>query len=213
MRDRELLVPWVEKVLMEILEEDHVHHDDDGDYPIRMDNTIALIRVDLDPAKNVRVQIFAPLLRDVPASPDLFEKLNDLNLGLAYFRFRWRGGIVEAETELVGEAFRTEEVRIVLSALDAYAEQVAELLDVPQATPWKTVMAERKPKSARRKPAAETVDVERGDAEGGGDPVPAAGRGAEVTRLTPGKRKRRPKAAPEPAEQREDEEYAPPGYL
>jgi hypothetical protein len=208
MKDRELLVPWVEKVLMEILEEDHVHHDDDGDYPIRMDNTIAYVRVGLDPAKNVRVQIFAPLLRDVAASPKLFEKLNQLNLGLAYFRFRWNDGIVEANTELVGEAFRTEEVRVVLCALDAYATQVAGLLEVPKATPWKDVMAEETKGEQKNGTASEpTEDEDDGVAAAG-----AAG-GGVVTRLTPGKRKRRTASAPKRTKERDPDEDPPPGYL
>lgn len=212
MKDRELLVPWVERVLMEILEEDHVHHDDDGDYPIRMDNTVAFIRIDLDPAKNVRVQIFAPLLRDVSASPKLFEKLNDLNLRLAYFRFRWNDGIVEANTELVGEAFRTEEVRIVLSALDAYADQAAEMLDLPQATPWKVVMAERT--AAGADPDADAAGAFSGD-EDGGEPVAAAsaaGRG-ESSPIAPTKRKRRPKGDAKSVKTPDPDEHPPPGYL
>lgn len=213
MRDRELLVPWVEKVLMEVINEDHVHHADDGAYPIRLDNTFALIRVDLDPAQNVRVQIFAPLLRDVEASPGLFERLNELNLRLAYFRFRWRDGLIEAETELVGEAFRAEAMRVTLAALDAYAAQMSELLEAPEATPWKSVMemAEkaRDGECANPAPASGTED----DVEDADGAVTAASGGAPVARIAPVKRKGRMKREPARGSDEGAEAYVPPGYL
>lgn len=206
MKERELLIPWVEKVLMEILETDHVHTDDDGDYPIGLENTVAYVRVDQDPAKNVRVQICAPILRDVVPNPELFEKLNDINLNLAYFRFRWRRGVVDANTELVGEAFRTEEARIVLEALDAYAEQLPELLDLPEATTWKSIMEasqgdRSKPKAGRAGAEPEEESTVASGTDDGSDSVGATS-----------KRKRGPKGAK--GEKRQDpDEHPPPGYL
>lgn len=142
MISREMLLPWVEKCVMEALEADHVHSDNEGDYPITLQNTVAYVRLDVDPARNPRVQIFAPILRDVKATPELFEKLNELNSELSYFRFRYIGGVVDALTEIAGESFRTEQLKVVLPALDAYAEQLAGLLGVPDALMWKIPVAE-----------------------------------------------------------------------
>lgn len=223
MKDRELLVPWVERVLMEILEEDHVHHDNDGDYPIRLENTVAYIRLDADPANNVRLQVFAAILGDVPASPELYEKLNQLNLELSYFRFRFRDGVIDAVTEVVGEACRTEHLRTVLSALDVYAGDLPHLLDLPEAMTWK--------KFAGRN-GAPVVPDEQESADDGPDEGPevaaedgpaaaTASTGDGAIRQVPAKPKRRAGSAPsggskskgKAVKEPDPDEHPPPGYL
>ena len=223
MKDRDLLVPWVERVLMEVLEEDHVHHDNDGDYPIRLENTVAYIRVDSDPANNVRVQVFAAILGDVPASPELYEKLNGLNLELSYFRFRFRDGVIDAVTEVVGEACRTEHLRTVLSALDVYAGDLPHLLGLPEAMTWKkfagrsgTPLAEDEPGSAD-----EEAEDESDTATEDGPAVASADADETPIRRITAKPKRRAgsaskggtKSKGKGTKDPDPDEHPPPGYL
>lgn len=54
--------------------------------------------VDADPAV---LRVFSPLLRGVPATPQLLTELNDLNGRISFLRLFWRGGTVYLAGELL----------------------------------------------------------------------------------------------------------------
>lgn len=135
----EVLDPWVEKVVKEVLGLDSLKRDDDGTIPVGLHRAAVYISLGMGPADTPRVWISSPLLKDVEATPGLYERLNDLNRSTDYLRFYWRDGVVFADADFVAESFRPEDLHTVFLAFDWHAVHLGRLLGIPDAHPWRPV--------------------------------------------------------------------------
>ncbi|MDA8237224.1 MAG: YbjN domain-containing protein [Chloroflexi bacterium] len=88
---------------------DELIRDEDGDYPVRLGSVLMFVRL-LDGVPPV-VRIFAPILRDIPGTPELLGALNDVNRTVRFGRAIW------TERQVV--------VTMDLTAIDLTADQVA----------------------------------------------------------------------------------------
>lgn len=137
MTDVEVLAPWVEKVVKEVLGVDHLHRDDDGDIPIALDKAVMYVRLTDGPIDLPRVRLFGPILKQVTTSEALFTKLNEVNHDGVYLRFYLQEGVIWGAMDAVAESFRTTDLRVAVSAFDWYGDNLAGLLDLPDSKPWR----------------------------------------------------------------------------
>jgi hypothetical protein len=102
------LRPLVEDALERWLGIDELVRDADGDYPIRVGSALIFVQV-LDGMPPV-VRIFAPLLRDVAASPTLLDALNEINGRIRFGRVFWMGRQVIVAMELTAAGITADQV-------------------------------------------------------------------------------------------------------
>jgi len=78
------LVQWVERTLVKALGVERLERDEAGDFPFRFGSSLSFVRViEEDPP---RIEIFAPIVRDLERTPGLLEGLNEINLKLRFAR-------------------------------------------------------------------------------------------------------------------------------
>ncbi len=79
---------------------------------IRCGTAIVYLRLASTSAETERpvLRLFSPLLRNVERSPDLLEKLNDLNGRLNFLRIFWRDSTVYAAAELLASTLTASEL-------------------------------------------------------------------------------------------------------
>ncbi|GAB3660395.1 hypothetical protein GCM10027589_22100 [Actinocorallia lasiicapitis] len=117
----EMARAYVEKLLKEVLRTEDLKIDSDGDVPIRSGSSVAYVRVSQS-GETTRVRIFAEVLRGVPASPELYEKLNELNAGILGARIFHKHDIVTLSTELLPENLQIEELRFAVDCVTTLAD-------------------------------------------------------------------------------------------
>ncbi len=83
--------------LSEITGANHLEFDDDGDIAIRFGSVVAFVRLNDGPST---VCIYSPILRDVEASPALYERLNDINSHESGVRFVYQNGAIWCFTHI-----------------------------------------------------------------------------------------------------------------
>ncbi len=86
----------------DLLDNDQIDFDDEGDIPIRRNDVMLFIRVLDDP---VSVLVFSPMLVGPPESAALLERLNELNANMHFLRFCFTHGGVVADVELFADPF------------------------------------------------------------------------------------------------------------
>lgn len=116
------LAPFVEKALAGPLGVDAVVRDQDGDYPIRVGSTLIFVRL-LEGMPPV-VQVFAPVLRDVAASRELLDALNEINGRVRFARVFWANRQVIAVMELTGIDITVEQVAFACVELGNLADHL-----------------------------------------------------------------------------------------
>ena len=121
---RERLMALVDGALEQLIDEDTVHHDEDGDVPIRYGSTMAFVRVAEDAPI---VQVFAPVIWDVPSSAELLEAVNQLNSSIRFARARFdaKGGVTLA-AEVPGVPFSADHVVNAVKAVGFLADEQTE---------------------------------------------------------------------------------------
>lgn len=137
----EVLTPWVQKVVQEVLELDHLHRDDDGDITIPLERTVMYVRFGNSPHDIPTVRLFGPLLKEVEPSQGLYEKLNEVNRDSSYLRFYFIDGVIWVSMEFVAESFRHEDLANGLGAAGFYSMQLGALLGILDAKPWREPQA------------------------------------------------------------------------
>ncbi len=122
---------YTEALLKEVLGTNKVIADLDGDYPVRYKSALYYVRIDAGRDDEPVVQVFAVVLADVPASPGLFERLNEINASLRFARTFWVRDQVLIETELMGLELSLAEFATacgaVASAADHFGPRLAEV--------------------------------------------------------------------------------------
>lgn len=117
----------VENLLRQFLEVPTLTVDDDGDIPIRSGSMVYFVRiVESEPHF---LTLFAPIVRNVAASPELYERLNEINALVRWCRIYWQGETIYLETELIAETVDAEELARACGAIshvgDAHDDELA----------------------------------------------------------------------------------------
>ncbi len=106
----EIIKPYVEKVVAEYLDTapaDLVVNQD-GSIPIRRGSTAYYVRLlDGDPPI---VQVYATMLYEVPKSPELMERLNEINAQTMFAKAFWTGEQVVVAAEMVADSIDKEQI-------------------------------------------------------------------------------------------------------
>jgi len=100
--------PYVEKTVAELLGTEHLEVLPDGTIPIGIKHTVMYVLLtDTDPP-NLRV--FAPVVKDVNKTPELLERLNELNSQTMRGRLFWVDGQIIIATDLLATDLDRDEV-------------------------------------------------------------------------------------------------------
>ncbi len=102
MAKTDMVRAYAESLLKQILGTEDIVTDGDGDYPVRHKSALYYVRIDPGSRDDPVVQVFAIAIADVPATPELYERLNAINSRLRFARAFWVADQVLIESEMVG---------------------------------------------------------------------------------------------------------------
>lgn len=106
----EVVKPYIHQLLKDMLgTEGDLHVDSDGDVPIRRGSTMYWISL-YDNNNEAQVRVWSYMARGVPASPELYEHLNDINAHIRYGRVYFWDGAVIVSNELLAEGLDAREL-------------------------------------------------------------------------------------------------------
>ena len=107
----EVIRPFVEQTVREFLGVDELKVMDDGTIPIRAGSSAVNVRLLEGPSGgHPLLRVASPLLHDVEASPELLEKLNDMNAAFSFARVFEVDGTVIIAMELFAEELTTAQI-------------------------------------------------------------------------------------------------------
>jgi len=124
----DVIKPYVEKVVAEYLgtPPGELHVDDDGSIPIRRGSTAYFVRL-LD-GEPPLVQVYSTMLYEVPKSPELLERLNEINAATMFAKAFWTGEQIVVATEMVADSIDKDQIAnacgIVGSVADHYDDEL-----------------------------------------------------------------------------------------
>ena len=127
MANIEMLRPYVEQQVSQLLGVEKLQVDQDGDIPIRSGSSVTFARL-LDGPTGPMFRVFSPLLLDIKGSPELLGKLNELNSGAPYVRFFWTNDAVYCAADLKADTLDPGEIKNVLDAVTWHADQFDDAL-------------------------------------------------------------------------------------
>jgi hypothetical protein len=107
--------------LQRLLGTEELFIDDDGDIPIREGSAVVFVRVNDDPPF---VQLFSPLLVEVPESLALYRRLSELTRGRYLVRFHYFDGTVVVGIDLFAEPFVSDHLGIATALLTGMADDL-----------------------------------------------------------------------------------------
>jgi hypothetical protein len=146
----EALRPYLLQAVASLLGLSSVKVDDDGDIPIQQGSAVCFARL-LDGPTGPLFRVFAPMLKSVPKSEALLERLNELNAAAPYLRFFWVDGVVFCAMDLPAENLPREEIGHALLIVGWFADKLDDVLG-------KDFGGERVALEEMPKPAPEFVD-------------------------------------------------------
>jgi hypothetical protein len=117
----EMLKPWVEKTVAEYLGLEEVILDSDGDIPIRTGSAMIYVRL-FDVQSGPVFRVFSPVIRGVEKTPELLEKLNELNRGSVYARYFWLDQAVMCSLDYPADTLVAADVTTALNTLSWNAD-------------------------------------------------------------------------------------------
>jgi hypothetical protein len=107
----EVIRPFVEQTVREFLGVDELKVMEDGTIPIRAGSSAVNVRLLEGPSGgHPLLRVASPLLHDVKASPELLEKLNDMNAAFSFARVFEVDGTVIIAMELFAEELTTAQI-------------------------------------------------------------------------------------------------------
>jgi hypothetical protein len=104
---------------------DDLDFDSDGDVGIRYGSIIAFARVIGEPPM---VHLFSPVVTGVTESPEVFERLNEINGHTQIMRFYWRDGTIYAVADVPAAPFVSAHIADVFKAFCRVADDMDDLL-------------------------------------------------------------------------------------
>jgi hypothetical protein len=119
----DVLRPFVERTVADYLgiDEDHLQKDEDGMIPIRAGSAVVNVRLAEGGEGHPILEVFAPLLRAIQKTPELMERLNDVNAGLTFARAFWVDDQVILTIELRAESLDADQVAQAVSVVSLAA--------------------------------------------------------------------------------------------
>ena len=124
----DVIRPYVEKAVAEYIgaRPDELVVNVDGSIPIRRGSTAYYVRLlEGDPPM---VQVYSTLLYEVAKSPELLDRLNEINAEAMFARAFWTGDSVVVATELVADSIDREQIEnacgVVGSIADHYDDEL-----------------------------------------------------------------------------------------
>ena len=127
MTNADMIRPYVEQQVAALLGRDTVMKDEDGDIPVVGGSCVTFISV-VDGPNGPMVRFVAPLLHEVQKSPELLERLNQLNVASPYVRFFWVNEQVLCSMDLDAEDIQRDEIGNALSAVSWHADNFDDTL-------------------------------------------------------------------------------------
>ncbi|MFZ4721303.1 MAG: DUF3293 domain-containing protein, partial [Ilumatobacteraceae bacterium] len=113
----------VESTITDVMGQLAAQPDGDGDYPLVRHSTPVYARL-LPDAEPPALQVFAVMLSDVEASPELMTELNDLNIASTFARIFHVDGQVLVEADLVAETLDPNELRAAVDQIWDVAQRI-----------------------------------------------------------------------------------------
>jgi len=113
----------VEEVIKEEAGPLALRRDDDGDYPLRHRSTPIYGRLLAD-SEPPTLQVFAVLMRNIDASPELLTELNDLNTNSIYERVFHIDGQILAEVDLDARNLDVDQLRLAVRRIERVAGEI-----------------------------------------------------------------------------------------
>jgi len=106
----DVIRPYVEKTVAEYIgaRPDELLVNQDGSIPIRRGSTAYYVRL-LDGMPPM-VQVYSTVLYEVPKSPELLDRLNEINSEAMFARAFWTADQVVVATELVADSIDTKQI-------------------------------------------------------------------------------------------------------
>lgn len=95
--------------------------DEDGDVPVRSGSAVVFVRVMTEPPM---VRVFAPIAAEVPHTPAVLERVNELNGHHLLVRAAYRDGAVVLDVPLIGEGLVPQQVGIALGVVAELADEI-----------------------------------------------------------------------------------------
>lgn len=120
--------PYVEQQVAALLKVEKVEKTADGDIPVVRGSNVTLIRV-FDAPEGPTVRFFSPFLTGVQASPELFDRLNALNVHTPYVRFLWTNDAIICGMDLLADNLPKEAIAHALTVVLGHAEQAGAALE------------------------------------------------------------------------------------
>ncbi|MGH9002010.1 MAG: T3SS (YopN, CesT) and YbjN peptide-binding chaperone 1 [Acidimicrobiia bacterium] len=126
--------PAFEAMLAELLdtEPDHLDRDEQGAYPVPLDedHALSLTLDDGDPETGTpdTVRVISVLVSGIDPTPELLAELNDLNRNVRFARLFWSDGLVLAGAELLLDTLDAAELGHACRTVAALAAKVAPML-------------------------------------------------------------------------------------
>jgi hypothetical protein len=122
----DVIRPFVEKTVKELIGAQELFVEPDGTIPVRTGSTVTYIRLlDADPPT---LQVFSPMLTGLSSSPELIARLNELNGQIRFARMFFVDDRVVVAAELPAETLDPEEIRTAMDAVSATADRFDEEL-------------------------------------------------------------------------------------
>jgi hypothetical protein len=106
----DIIKPYVERAVAEYIgtPADELTINENGSIPIRRGSTAYYVRL-LDGAPPM-VQVYATMLYEVPKSPELLDRLNEINAETMFARAFWSGEQIIVATELVADSVDKDQI-------------------------------------------------------------------------------------------------------
>ena len=121
MAKAEVIQPYLEKLMKELLDVESLIVWDDGTIPVHSGSAGIYIRL-IERDDRPLVHISSPLLGGVPSTPALLERLNEINAASVQARVFWTGDQVIAALDLLAEALDREELSVAVDLISGFAD-------------------------------------------------------------------------------------------
>ncbi len=117
---------YIETLLERLTGSEKLTPDADGDYPVRYKSSLYYVR--LIGSENPVVQVFATAVSDVPSSPALYERINEINAQIRFARIFWVREQVLIESDHIGQTIDPEEFDTACEAVGSITDHFGPLL-------------------------------------------------------------------------------------
>lgn len=123
----EILRPYVMEQVASLLGVEQVKLDEQGDIPIRRGSAVVFGRL-MEGPSGPMFRLFSPLLGGLDKSPNLMERLNQLNMESPYVRFFWVDEHVYCAMDMLAEELQPKEIGNAIEAMTWNSDRLDDLL-------------------------------------------------------------------------------------